>query len=276
MNHPRRQFVLVVLLLTCLAADWLRAQASAPTGAMESCFILHELGVGEIRRGPTEACRTRITPASTFKVPHALAALDAGVLSGADDAMAFDGTGQWPESSRRDHTLASAVQNSVVWYFQRLATKLGAEREQAYLRKLNFGNMDSSSGLTTFWIGGSLQITAEEQLAFWIRLYENTLPIAPAAVATVKTILVEPSGTVVNAAGQQPFGPPWPSSTIVSAKPGAATDKSGRGVKWLLGHVARNGKAFIFVSCVIGPPGSLEPNAAIDLASRSLRAANVL
>lgn len=276
MPRLRPRCVPIVLLLACSSADWPQAQSAPPQGGTESCFLLHELGVGEVSRGPTEACRSRVTPASTFKVPHALAALDAGVLSGPDDVLVFDGSGPWPESSRRDHTLASAVRHSVVWYFQSLATKLGPAREQEYVRRLAFGNMDSSSGLTTFWIGGSLLIAPEEQLAFWIKLYENTLPVTPAAVAAVKAILVEPSGKVVNAAGEQPFGPPWPPSTIVSAKPGAATDRSGRGVKWLVGHVATNGRAFIFVSCVIGPPGSLDANAAIDLASRSLRASNVL
>jgi hypothetical protein len=54
------------------------AEPQSPAGTIESCFLLFELGVGEIRRRPSEACRTRLTPASTFKVPHALAALDAG------------------------------------------------------------------------------------------------------------------------------------------------------------------------------------------------------
>jgi beta-lactamase class D len=172
----------------------------------DACFLLFELGVGEVRRGPSEACRTRVTPASTFKVPHALAALDAGVVRGPDEQFAYDGRGQWPDSAKRDHTLASAMRNSVLWYFQRLAQLLGVDREQAYLRRLDYGNRDSSSGLTTFWIGGSLQITPEEQQSFWVNLYENKLPVAPAAVRAVKEMLVQPAGVVVNAAGKQAFG----------------------------------------------------------------------
>jgi beta-lactamase class D len=247
---------------------------SAPP-ASESCFLLYELGVGEVRRGPSEACRTRVTPASTFKVPHALAALDSGVISGPDEKLAYDGTGSWQDSARRDHTLTSAVQNSVVWYFQRIAERLGAEREGAYLKRLAYGNMDSSSGLTTFWLGESLQITPEEQQAFWIKLYENRLPVAPSAVAAVKQMLVEPPGVVVNAAGRRPFNAPWPAGTIVSAKTGSATHASGRGVRWLAGHIRQGRGSFIFVSCVIGPR-DLPANAAIDLAARSLRDARIL
>lgn len=276
MTRGRRRFACTCLVSSCLLFSRVVGQVSIPPSSpgTESCFLLYELGVGEVRRNPSEACLTRVTPASTFKVPHALAALDAGVLS-PNEVFSWDGSGEWPTSARRAHTLASAVRNSVVWYFQRVAERLGADREQAYLKKLAFGNMDSGSGLTSFWIGGSLQVTPEEQLAFWVRLYENELPIAPAAVAAVKQILVEPSGTVVNAAGEQRFGDRWPSNTVVSAKPGSATDRSGRGVRWLAGHVDTNGRAFVFVSCVIGPR-DLEPNAAIDLAARSLRASKVL
>jgi beta-lactamase class D len=279
MTRPIR-FIVVLASLVFFTPDADRVAAGlAPSQTVSldvgSCFLLYELGVGELRRSPSEACRTRITPASTFKVPHALAALDAGVIQGPDELLHFDGTGDWPASARRDHTLASAMRNSVVWYFQRIAQRLGADREAAYLRRFAYGNMDSSSGLTTFWIGGSLQVTPEEQQSFWVKLYEDTLPVAPSAVNVVKTMLVQPTGVVVNAAGQQPFDGPWPADAIVSAKTGSATDKSGRGVRWLAGHVRRGGRSFVFVSCVIGPR-ELDPNAAIELAARSLRDARIL
>ena len=268
--------VCTVLLSWCLVVRVAgQVSPSAPSSGTESCFLLYELGVGEVSRNPSQACRVRITPASTFKVPHALAALDAGVVRGPDEVFSWDGKGDWPPSSRRDHTLASALRNSVVWYFQRIAERLGDEREQDYLKRLAFGNMDSSSGLTSFWIGGSLQVTPEEQQAFWIRLYENRLPIAPAVVAAVKHMLVQPSGVVVNAVGEQRFGEPWPARVVVSAKTGSATDRSGRGVRWLNGHVETNGRAFVFVSCVIGPK-DLDANAAIDLAASGLRSSHVL
>ncbi len=272
MTRRRAQVLCACLLAWGLSATEARGQTQPPSpSATESCFLLYELGVGEVRRNPAQACRTRVTPASTFKVPHALAALDAGVLSGPDEVLRYDGKGQWPASARRDHTLASAVRHSVLWYFQRVAERLGQEREESYLKRLDFGNMDSSSSLTAFWLNGSLQITPEEQLAFWRKFYEDRLPIAPGAVAAVKQMLVQPSGKVINAAGEQPFANLWPGKPVVSAKTGSATDRSGRAVRWLVGHVKTGDRAFVFVSCVIGS-GTLDANAAIDLAARSLRA----
>src|SRR5690348_9455551 len=81
---------LLVAALGCKRSPHLIEQqaALAPPAAQVApagrrCFLLHELGVGEIVRAPAEGCSTRVTPASTFKIAHALAGLDAGVLKGA-------------------------------------------------------------------------------------------------------------------------------------------------------------------------------------------------
>ncbi len=228
------------------------------------------MGVGEIRRSPSEGCATRISPASTFKIPHALAALDSGVLSDPNVTFRHGGAPVHFATWARDHTLATAMRYSVVWFFQRIATMLGPDRERAYLAKLEYGNQDSSSGLTTFWLDGSLRISPDEQERFMVRLYDDVLPIKKKAMQSVREILVQPPGVVVNAVGEHPFAAPWPEGTVVSAKTGRGAD-----VTWLVGHVQRQNRSWIFVSCVIGP-SDLDPLAAIDLAATSLRSAQVL
>ncbi|HYN07377.1 MAG TPA: penicillin-binding transpeptidase domain-containing protein [Vicinamibacterales bacterium] len=276
-----RHVVSLALASFFLALPGVQRAAAPATGqqtpiSTRSCFLLFELGVGQVRRRPSDACQTRLTPASTFKVPHALAALDAGMIAGPDEQMPFvDGGGQYPESARRQHTLATAIRHSVLWYFQRVAERLGPDREAAYLRKFGFGNMDSTSQLTTFWIGGSLQISPEEQLAFWLKLYRNELAVSARALEQVKALLIQPDGVIVNAAGEQPFARPWRANTTVSAKTGSATDRSGQAARWLVGYVTQANRSFVFVSCVIGPR-DLAANAAIDLAARSLREEGVI
>jgi beta-lactamase class D len=237
-----------------------------------SCFLLYELGVGEVMRAPAALCSARVTPASTFKIPHALAALDAGVLSGPDARMLYDGAPARFETWRRDHTLASAMRYSVVWYFQRVARLLGDERERQYLARLEYGNQDSSSGLESFWLGGSLLISPDEQERFLVRLYSDTLPVAEAAMQGVRSVLVQPRGVVVNAEGGHPFSGPWPEDAVLSAKTGSSDD-AGRSVRWLVGHLERRPRSWVFVSCVVGE--RLEPLAAIELAEASLRRALV-
>jgi beta-lactamase class D len=227
------------------------------------------MGVGEVRRAPSEGCSTRVTPASTFKIPHALAALDSDILAGPDVTFAYDGSPDMPETWKRNHTLASAMRYSVVWYFQRVATMLGPDRERAYLAKLDYGNEDPSSGLATFWLNESLRISPDEQERFLMRLYEDALPVRKEAMKTVRDILVQPPGFVVNASGEHTFDAPWPEGTVLSAKTGSADD-----VRWLVGHVEREHRSWVFVSCVTGK--RLDSLAAIDLGAKSLRTAHVL
>jgi beta-lactamase class D len=258
-----------------VAVAVLLASLASTRVAAESCFLLYEVGIGEVRRRPSEICATRLLPASTFKIPHALAALDAGVLTGPDEKMVYDGSPTSIASWRRDHTLASAMRDSVVWYFQRVAERLGMDREREYLKKFDYGNADPTSGLTTFWLGGSLQISPDEQLRFMRRLYADELPISSAAMRTVRQVIVQPQGAVVNANGKHPFAPPWPPGTVVSAKTGSGTDRGGKSVRWLVGHVARGSRSWVFVSTVAG--GDSTPAlAAVDQAASALRTEGVL
>lgn len=244
---------------------------SSQAPATPACFLLYEMGVGEIRRSPAEACASRLSPNSTFKIPHALAALDSGVLSGKDHKLVYDGTPVDFPSHGRDYTLTNAVHDSVVWYFQRVATMLGEERERAYLEKLDYGNRDPSSGLTTFWLDGSLRISPEEQARFMVRLYQDALPVDKRAMQTVREILIQPAGNVVNATGAHPFAAPWPKGTVVSAKTGR-----GSKTRWIVGHVARANRSWVFVSAVVVEAPEASPLAAIELAAASLRSAGVL
>jgi beta-lactamase class D len=192
------------------------------------------------------------------------------VIAGPDVTLKYDGEPKPVPIWMRDHTLASAMRYSVVWYFQRLASLLGPERERAYLVKLDYGNQDSSSGLTTFWLDESLRISPAEQERFLVRLFQDSLPVSKNAMQTVRQILVQPNGLIVNATGEHPFAAPWPTGTTVRAKTGR-----GENVTWLVGHVERANRAWVFVSCVAAP-SERDPLAAIALAAASLRSAEVL
>ncbi len=264
------KLILTTLLTSAVA---LTQPASAPSP--RSCFMLLEVNSGRLTREPADLCTTRLPPASTFKIPHALAALDAGVISGPDEVIEYDGTAYEYDVWRRDHTLATAMRYSVLWFYQQVARRLGMDREEFYLRRLRYGNADPSSGLTTFWLGGSLTISPEEQVTFLRRLYYNELPVSERAMRTVRDILVQPAGVIVNARGAHPFDAPWPPGTVVSAKTGSTSYGQRRAVRWIVGQVRRADRSWIFVSCVEGS-NDLDANAAIDLAERSLRAQGVL
>jgi beta-lactamase class D len=258
-------------LLIVLALAGAGAAAGGP-GDGGSCFLLHDEASGRTTSDPSPVCSTRLTPASTFKIPHALAALDARVVSGPHEIIRYDGSPQDFARWKTDHDLASAMRDSVVWYFQRVAERLGAEREREYLAKFEYGNRDAGGRLTSFWLDGPLRISPQEQLSFLQRFFAGRLPVREDAARAVREILRQPEGRVVNAAGAHDLAAPWPIGTTVSAKTGRGrTD--GRLVTWLVGRVTREGRGWIFVSCVVG---DAEPLAAVKLAGERLGREGVL
>ena len=268
------RFTAVPILLGLFAVGaGQHAPPAAP--ASGSCFLLLDTNSGQLTRSPDAVCTTPLPPASTFKIPHAIAALESRVVKGPDEVIKYPGAPTDYSAWRRDHTLASAMRYSVVWYFQEIAKRLGMSGEDFYLRRLRYGNEDPSSGLTTFWLGGSLRISPIEQMTFLRRLYYGELPVSDRSMQVVRDILVQPPNVIVNATGELPFDAPWPANTTVSAKTGSTSFEPKRAVRWIVGRVERDRHAWIFVSCVTGA-SDLDANAAIDLAARSLRTKGVL
>jgi beta-lactamase class D len=136
----------------------------------------------------------RFCPASTFKVPHALFALDAGVARDEFQVFAWDGVERDIAGWNRDQDLRSSMRHSVVWLYQDFARAIGAERERAYLAKLDYGNRTVGDDVATFWLDGSLRISAVEQVAFLRRLYRNELPFSVAHQRLVKDIMIYEAG----------------------------------------------------------------------------------
>lgn len=130
-------------------------------------------------------CESRRPAASTFKIPHALLALELGVLGGPEHELAWDGEARAFESWNRDHTLRTAIRDSVVWYFRRLAPFIGRARMQAGLERFAFGNARIGEALDAFWLDGTLRISPREQVAFWHRLHEDAFDVRPEARAAV-------------------------------------------------------------------------------------------
>jgi beta-lactamase class D len=108
---------------------------------------------------------------------------------------------------------------------------------------------------------------------FLLKLYQGALPVSARATEVVRAILVQPQGKVVNAAGTHDFGAPWPAGTVLSAKTGSESDGA-RSTRWIVGHVRRGTRAWIFVSSLTGK--DLPPLAAVELAAKALRKEGVI
>jgi beta-lactamase class D len=183
-------FPLVLLgILEGFASTSTNLDLSSFFGGREGCFVLYDAQTDRYLRHNPEGCAKRFPPCSTFKIPNSLIGLDTGVISGPEFALKWNGVMQPIAPWNQDHTLRSAMSNSVLWFYQEIARRIGPERMQTYVDRFQYGNRDTSGGITNFWLESTLQISAEEQVAFLRRLWSNDLPVSRVAQQTTREIM---------------------------------------------------------------------------------------
>jgi len=208
-------------------------------GEMSACIAIYSKTDGQFLVHNMEQCRQRFSPCSTFKIPNALIGLETGVLSSPEDRKTWDGTKHSREVLNQDHTLASAIRFSVVWYFQELALEIGEQRMQNALDSFNYGNRDISGGQDHFWLSSSLKISALEQITFMSALDDEQLNATRENQAVVKAMM------------RQDYELPKDFSGDLYGKTGSCVAPSGDH-GWFTGFLHRDGQAYVFAVNVTG------------------------
>jgi len=131
----------------------------------------------------------RFSPASTFKLPNTLIALDAHVVDSKDTIFKWDGTDKGLPQWNSDQTLETALKVSCVWCYQEIARKVGSEKYESVLAQINYGNHSTGSHVDLFWLNGDLRISAAEQIEFLRRLNNYELPFRRENMDLLKNIM---------------------------------------------------------------------------------------
>ncbi|MCP3059526.1 hypothetical protein LXT21_12140 [Myxococcus sp. K38C18041901] len=265
-----------VLLTLLVTPGALAAPPKKPTHP--GCFLVMDLDSGEVTRNDSKLCATPLVPASTFKVPHALIALETGVVSSVDEVREWDGTQHAISMWNQDQTLDTAMRRSALWVFQGTAKQIGHERMEQWLMRLDYGNRKASGDITRFWLGGPLRITPDAQLDFLARMYRGQLLVSPRVLEAVQGTLVHGPDTVASVRDGINLGGPWKDNATLSAKTGWHLDAKNGDVMWLVGHVSSPKGRHVFVSAVKQPAGSKSPprNLALPAAIEALQARGLL
>jgi beta-lactamase class D len=129
-------------------------------------------------------------PASTFKIPNSVIALETGVVADPDkDVFKWDGVKRSIEAWNQDHTMRSAIAVSAVPVYQEIARRIGQERMQKYVDLLEYGNRDIGGGIDQFWLSGALRIDPVQQVDFVDRLRRGALPVSKRSQDLARDIL---------------------------------------------------------------------------------------
>lgn len=193
----------VLLLFVSLIFPNLGSNASADTidvghlvkaasGQVDSvAIIVTRHPDGQSWTSNSERAKRRFSPASTSKVPHTLIALEQG-LATRESVYTWDGVPRSVRAWNQNQTLETAFQRSVVWVFQEIVQTAGRDMMSRALTEFSYGNMDvgTTAELTTYWLNDTLQISADEQVAFLSKIAQEQLPLSASTYAAAKAIMV--------------------------------------------------------------------------------------
>jgi beta-lactamase class D len=135
--------------------------------------------------------KTGIIPASTFKIPNSIIALETGVIANDSVVFKWDGEKRRFKKWEQDLTFKQAFQVSCVPCYQEIARKIGVKRMKTYLKKLNYSGMVFDTlTLDNFWLQGKSKFSQMQQIDFLERLYFSKLPISKRTENIMKDIML--------------------------------------------------------------------------------------
>lgn len=152
-------------------------------------IALYDTQDGVLGCSDVERCRQSTIPASTFKIPNSMIALETGLVEGPDTVLPWDRKQYQVDNWNQDLKLRDAFRFSCVPCYQAIARKVGEAGEREWVEKLGYGNRDTSGGVDQFWLSGGLRISQIEQIDFLRRFDGNKLPISERTADIVRDIM---------------------------------------------------------------------------------------
>lgn len=243
----------IILMMAMLA------QLNSPALAMEvpkekldkifqgydASFMLESIRTGKKFYYNKNRTTKRFPPCSTYKIFNSLVGLETGVLKNEFEAKKWDGTNYSIKSWNRDQTLQSAMTNSCLWYYQIVAKDVGRKRMQEYLDKANYGNRLIKGDLTRFWLGDSLLISQEEQVAILKKLVNDELPFSKRTMAIVR-------GLIKNQETK---------NGVLYGKTGSDMKDGSLILGWYVGYVSTTRDVYVFATNIEKGPKAWGPQA---------------
>jgi beta-lactamase class D len=258
----------VKLLLMMLLLDVPGVNVTPMPG---ECFMLQPLGKGAAYVNDVTECGVATPPAGTFEIPAALIAQEIGLVKDPLARVPWPRDSQPLEAWRQDHSLDSAIRNSVEWYFEQAVLTIGAEKMKEHLAKMKYSadGIDSEN-MSTLTTNGDLLVTPAEQMDFLTRMFKYELPVQDSSVDVVKSAMQMPPKMIEHPARDIGFEIRWPAGTIVRAKTGSSRLGKER-FSWAVGHLETGKQQYVFVAR-LRANRALMPAAGADVAFKYLNA----
>ena len=234
-------WVLVTLFVTLFAEDN-ALQSLFDKNHLGGTILIESLDGKESYVFNEKRAQTPLLPASTFKIPNTLIALDKGIVT-AQSSIIWDKVERSFPAWNQDQTLQSAFRNSCVWCYQLFARQVGLDAYKSYLKTLHYGNETPGSDLENFWLDGDLRITAYQQIDFLKRLYSKNLPFKDEHLELLKTMMLDEQTA----------------KSRIYAKTGWATPKDLEHHGWYVGYIESPKGVYLFATNLVIPSSDVLP-----------------
>jgi len=196
----------------------------------DGCFVLYSQVENECMRYNPGLCDSGYIPASTFKIPNSLIALEEGVIMDTSQIIKWDGH-EWPNKLwNQDQTLKTAIKYSCVWVYTGFAEQIGIDKYYNYVKSFDYGNKNLTGPPSRFWLAGLLRISANQQIDFLRKFYNYNLPVSRRTIEIVKDLIVLEQTD----------------SYILSGKSGGGMLTDTDYIMWMVGYLEKDNKQYFY------------------------------
>jgi beta-lactamase class D len=205
---------------------------------LNGSILIYDLNQDRFYQHNRDRNETPFLPASTYKIPNSLIALETGVIQNDVDVLTWDGIERGLADApidewNQDLNMRLAFKYSAVWFYQVLARKVGHQRMQDFVTKIEYGNQNigDQEDIDKFWLEGELRITPRQQIDFLHRLQQSDLPFTQKNIDLVKDIAIAEQT----------------SDYVLRAKTGLATSVTPQ-IGWYVGYLEQNNNVYFFAT----------------------------
>ncbi len=202
---------------------------------VEGAILVYDLNKNTYYSNDFKWIKKGFLPASTFKIPNSIIALESGLVKNDSALFIWKGEKRGMKVWEQDLTLKQAFHFSCVPCYQDIARRIGVKRMKSYVKKLNYGNIKvDSTSIAMFWLEGASQINQLQQIDFLKRFYASELPISRNTETIMKRMmLIEETETYK-----------------ISGKTGWSI-RNGNNNGWFVGYVESESNVYFFATNII-------------------------
>jgi beta-lactamase class D len=240
-------FCFLLIFQSALSAE--PAMRTDYFGEYSGTFVLLDIKTDKTIVINENLSQKRYSPESTFKIASTLIALESGYWKNEDSTIQWDGVAYPVPKWNSNQTLRTAVENSVVWCYQKFMREKGVDFIKAKVCDLSYGNMDVSGGIDHFWLDSTLEISPHEQVQFIRKIFFDEKDKRKNSVAIMKKLLLRETKDNCSL-----FGKTGSSGGGYLSKVDRV-NRSGQ-LAWFVGFVETNTTSYAFALLIKGDKGA--------------------